>query len=99
MGEWAEAGVTVDPNLVQAVLDEEWGADAQFVTDGMRVVLTPSRAAHSTGADAVIERARQAALGHRALRYLVELSVDHRLQGCPPDCEACAIVAELRGGK
>lgn len=84
-----------DPKLVEAVLGEEWEAT------GLRPrIIAVHIAADSTpGSAAVLERNRQAALGHRALQLLSA--------GCPlangtdghERCRWCAILAELRGGK
>lgn len=84
-----------DPKLVEEVLGEEWTRSASSIVVGVHEHLVPSRFALSNvGRWARIERARQAALGHRALRLLVGLHREH-YPSC--DCAACAIIRELRG--
>ena len=87
-----------DPKLVEAVLAEEWktldnGILGTTVFAGPYSVL----AAHPTGDATGDERARQAALGHRALRLLVNGSA---VWSSVEDADAVrAIREELRGGK
>ena len=83
----------MDPKLIQAVLDEHWEAG------GLRPrIIAVHIAADSTpGSSAVLERNRQAALGHRALRLLVNGSA---VWSSVEDAdEVRAIREELRGGK
>lgn len=89
----------VDPKLVLGVLAETW-----------RETSNPDMATMFCGAypignfdetldySANHERARQAALGHRLLRWASGPHVRCDCQG-HPGCERCAILRELRGGK
>ena len=97
-----------DPKLVQAVLDEEWYADeigCVYMPDTVAVLSSVGK----TPDDVDTERARQAALGHRALQLLASMAIT---RGDPderwPDAvhvsrahreQAYKIVAELRSGK
>jgi hypothetical protein len=88
-----------DPKLVEAVLAEEWrSAMIAIVADDVRVgefsALFPKQDGHKALSH---ERARQAALGHRALRLLAGGSA---IWSSVEDADAVrAIIAELRGGK
>jgi hypothetical protein len=95
----------VNPSLVQAVLDEEWrsdGGNCLFVNEALHgddsAWFRDARASTSTRYIAVdTERARQAALGHRALRLLAGGSA---VWSSVEDAdEVRAIREELRGGK
>ena len=87
----------MDPRLVQAVLDEEWTVDSDELFDGRKEYI--GRFGYSTEPSTMwgVERARQAALGHRALQKLV---ANHDPAECTrANCDACAIINELRGEK
>ena len=88
-----------DPKLVEAVLGEEWSAaDEQVFANGLNIGefdYYGTRGAIPAALDE--ERARQAALGHRALRLLVNGSA---VWSSVEDADAVrAIREELRGGK
>lgn len=87
--------MTRDPKLVQAVLDEEYRADGYYlyrVADGY---LVASFCEPVGPREADNERARQAALGHRALKLLDKLvAAECSFDGSAD--EAVALVAELR---
>ena len=89
----------VDTVLVQAVLDEEWEVDEHRWLHNGRASVAMFNMRAPIGAaedyDSAAERARQAALGHRALQWVVAY-VD---SGQCLDSEGPMIVAELRGGK
>jgi len=86
-------------SLVQATIDEVWSLDGQNLRIGEWPIAEfwqPNATTWTEKED--LERARQAALGHRALRLLAKLvDAECSFDG---DCdEACTLVEELRGGK
>jgi hypothetical protein len=86
-----------DPKLVQAVLGEVWEVDDSdpewLDVRGESIV---SFGTSLTKPHQDYERARQAALGHRALQHLAA----NHYEDCTAhgDCPLCAIVTELREG-
>jgi hypothetical protein len=84
--------MATDTKLVEAVLGEDWGAlDGDVYSQHSETTILVG-ANPSGGRDN--ERARQAAIGHAALRYLVALVDSGQLL----DGEGAGIVERLRGG-
>lgn len=82
----------VNPKMVDEVLAQEWEADCSNLL--VKDADDDGIAAYFSRDDGDHERARQAALGHRALQWLVAYVDGEKF----PDA-AASIVAELRGGK
>lgn len=84
-----------DPKLAEAVLAQEWEADSSNLL--VKDAEDDGIAAYFNRDAVDTERARQAALGHRALRLLVNGSA---VWSSVEDADAVrAIREELRGGK
>lgn len=85
----------VDPKVVEAVLNEPWESDDwELCVDDERIAdFWPGE---QTKQNAFRERARQAALGHRALKLLTQLG-DFTGLAIGDAAEAEAIIRELRG--
>lgn len=86
-----------DTKVGQAVLDEEWTQRGWSLVTKDGTALMGNTLDNEYTTKPAIERARQAALGHRLLRVVAnarndELSTDDWVM-------VDAIIAELRGGK
>ena len=88
-----------DPKVVEQVLGERWALHHKMSETPNTVKLGETRAVVLTahgGYPLSAERARQAALGHRALRLLVSIAhINPVLLDLNP--ELGAIIRELRG--
>ena len=84
-----------DPKLVEAVLGEEWEATGLRP----RIIAVHIAADPTPGSAAVLERNRQAALGHRALQAVARFFSGDQHDPRKLVEELRAAHEELRGGK